>query len=201
MAPAIIQHWYALAKAQYDRHEFAAAASLFTQILQVMKDPEVEPLAAQPPLSDVRTLAAGFRDLAQSAILPAPLPANPVAAEAPAFAPAVAAPTPGMPRIYTPADGNVVPPIVIRQELPPFPGPALIGKLGVIEVIVGENGTVESAVIRRAIAPQYDKVALSATRTWRYQPATVNGVPVKYRKSIQVNVKAPPRPVDREEIQ
>jgi TonB family protein len=199
MVPAIIQQWYTLAKAQYDRHEFAAAAGLFTQILQVMKDPEVEPLAAQPPLADVRTLAAGFRDLAESAIGPAPLPASPVAAEAAALA-APAAPAPVLPRIYTSADSNVVPPIVIRQVLPPFPGPPLMGKRGVIEVVVDENGGVESAVIRQAIAPQYDKVALASTRSWRYQPATVNGVPVKYRKSIQVNIRVPARP-DREEIE
>ncbi len=197
MVPAIIQQWYTLAKARYDRHEFAAAASLFTQILQVMADPEVERLAAQPPLSDVRTLASGFRDLAESAIVPPPLPANPVAAEAAALS-APAAPGPVLPRIYTSADSNVVPPIVIRQELPPFPGRAWLGKLGVIEVVVDENGGVESAAIRRAIAPQYDKMALASTRSWRYQPATVNGVPVKYRKSIQVNIKVPARP-DREE--
>jgi TonB family protein len=192
MMPVILQHWYTHAKGQFDRREFAAASSLFTQILQVMADPEVEPMAAQPPLSDLRTLAAGFRDLAESAATPPPLPSDPVAVGVMAPSPA-ALPGPAVPRVYTSGDSEVVPPTVVRQELPAFPGTALVGKLGLIEVVIDEKGGVESATMRQSVAPAYDKLAVTATRTWRYQPATVNGVPVKYRKSIQVTVK-PARP-------
>ena len=59
-----------------------------------------------------------------------------------------------------------------------------------IEVIVDENGNVESASMRQPVTPQYDKLALGAARGWHYQPATVNGVPVKYRKLIQITVTA-----------
>ena len=31
-------------------------------------------------------------------------------------------------------------------------------------------------------------LALAATKTWRYRPATVNGVPVKFRKSILITL-------------
>ena len=34
----------------------------------------------------------------------------------------------------------------------------------------------------------YDRLALAATKTWRYRPATVNGVPVKFRKSILITL-------------
>jgi TonB family protein len=189
MIPLILQNWYAQAKAQFDRKEFAAAASLFGQILQVMSDPEVQSLAAQPPLSDLRTLASGFRDLAQNAVPPLPLPAVAIPA-APPVAPAfAAAPVTTLPRIYTSRDAEVVPPLVIRQALPPFPGPALVGKLGLIDVVIDENGDVESARVVQTVTAQYDKLALAATKNWHYQPATLNGVPVKYRKPIQVTVK------------
>jgi hypothetical protein len=35
----------------------------------------------------------------------------------------------------------------------------------------------------------YDGMVLAAARTWRYKPATVNGVPVKFRNSIQLDLK------------
>ena len=87
--PAIVQQWYMHAKAQFDRKEFAAAASLFTQILQVLSDPDVQALTAQPPLTDLRTLASGFRELAESSITPSPLPSAPVPAPGPAVPPAI----------------------------------------------------------------------------------------------------------------
>jgi TonB family protein len=194
--PAIVQQWYMHAKAQFDRKEFAAAASHFSQILQMMSDPDVQSLAAQPPLSDLRTLASGFRDLSESSLAPPSLPSAPVPVAAAAMPPAVVAAmssAPMTPRIYSSADTDVVPPRVIRQELPAFPGKTLIGKSGVINAVVDESGAIESAMIQQTVTPAYDKLALAATKTWHYQPATVNGVPVKYRKSIRVTVTARPR--------
>jgi TonB family protein len=188
MMPAIVQQWYTAAKEQYDRKEFAAAASLFNQVLEMMTEPEMQAAAAQPPLSDLRILASGFRDLATSAAVPPPLPSSPVPAAAAAPSPAQPAPA-----IYSSSNTDVVPPTVIRQQLPAFPGATLIGKTGAIEIIVDENGAVQSASIRQPVTPQYDKLALAAAREWRYQPATVNGVPVKYRKLIQITV-APTHP-------
>jgi len=193
MMPVIVQQWYTAAKEQYDRKEFAAAASLFNRILEMMTDPEMHAAAAQPPLSDLRILASGFRDLATSAAVPPPLPSSPVPAPAPA-APSPAPAAPPTPSIYSSSNTDVVPPTVIRQELPAFPGTTLIGKTGAIEVIVDENGAVESASIRQPVTPQYDKLALAAAREWRYQAATVNGRPVKYRKLIQITVaRTPPK--------
>jgi TonB family protein len=192
--PAIVQQWYTQAKAQFDRKEYAAAASLFNEALGLMADPDVQAAAAQPPLSDLRTLASGFRDLAESAIAPPPpLPSSPEPTSAPAASvPETRLPAPA---VYTSANIDVVPPIVIRQVLPPFPGRTLMGKRGLIEVVIDENGDVDSAAIQQTVTPQYDKMALTAAKSWRYEPAKVNGAPVKYRKSIQITVtpNAPPR--------
>ena len=52
-----------------------------------------------------------------------------------------------------------------------------------------ETGIVETALMRESVSAQYDNQALAAARTWRYRPATVDGVPVKFKKTISITVK------------
>jgi hypothetical protein len=184
MLPALIQQQYTQAKAAFDRKEFEAAATGFTHMLEAMTDPDAVAVSNQPPLSDLRTLAAGFRDLAITALTPPPPPPPPAPAP---VAPAPAAPK--APRSFTSTDANVVAPVPIKQELPPFPGPLTIPRLGLIEILIDERGAVESAIIRQSISAKYDAIVLDAARTWRYRPASMNGVPVKFRKAVQITVK------------
>jgi TonB family protein len=189
MLPALIQQKYAQAKASYDRKDFAAAAAGFSQVLVTLTDPDVASDAKQPPLSDLRTLAVGFEELAAKAAAPPPAPAPPPPPPAPVFV-AVAPPQPsGPPHIYTAEDANVVVPEVLNQVLPMFPGQIVIPRTGRIEVVIDEWGAVESAVIAETVTPVYDGLALKAARNWRYKPATLNGVPVKFRKLVQITVK------------
>jgi hypothetical protein len=142
-------------------------------------------------LADLRVLAMGFRDLAVTAATPPPAPPKP---EPPPPAPVpVAAPEPAVPaapRIYQASDRNIVPPITVRQFLPPFPNNAAIPKQaqGVIEVVIDETGAVEQALIRVPLNAAYDRQAVIAARSWLYQPATLNGKPVKFRKAVQINI-------------
>ena len=39
-----------------------------------------------------------------------------------------------------------------------------------------------------SVQPMYDGLLMSAAQNWRYQAATRDGEPVKYRKMIQINV-------------
>jgi len=183
MLPSIIQKKYAWAKSAFDRKEFGPAAAEFSQVLLAMTDPDVEAAASRPPLSDLRTLAAGFRDLAATAAAPPPPPPLP-AEPAPVVAPVATAP-----RVYTSADANVLPPSVLSQELPAFPGQLVTGRMGMIEVIIDETGAVETATMTQPVSQRYDRLAIAAAKTWRYRPAILNGVPVKYRKAVQVSVK------------
>jgi protein TonB len=182
MLPAIIQQKYAQAKDAFDRKDYETAATAFGQVLEVMNDPDV---AAASQLADLRTLAGGFRDLAARAVAPPPPIAPVVAAAAP--------PPPDLPpppkKVYSAADRDVVPPLAIRQELPPFPGQIPMTRYGSLEVTIDESGAVDFAVMRQGVTTAYDNMALAAAKTWRYKPATVNGVPVKFRKVIQVTVK------------
>jgi len=184
--PVIIQQQYASAKAAFDKKDFSTAANTFTQMLVMMTDPDVEAAAARPPLSDLRTLAAGFRDLAVTASTPPPPP--PAPAPEPVQTP-VMPPPPAAPRIYTAVDGNVNPPVVLQQDLPPYPGQLIIPRQGMIDVVIDETGIVQAATITQSVTRQYDALALAAAKTWRYRPATLNGVPVRYRKAVQINVR------------
>jgi hypothetical protein len=177
MLPTIIQDRYAQAKASFDRKDYAAAAQSFKLVLDMMADPDVGAAANQPPLSDLRTLASGFHELSAKAAAPPPPPpaqqqmAQPVAAAV---------------RIYSAEDANVVPPLPLRQVFPPFPARSVPPGQGVVEVVVDETGIVESAALRQPVNSLYDAVVLNAARTWLYRPASLDGVPVKYRKMIQV---------------
>jgi TonB family protein len=187
MLPAIIQQKYAQAKTAYDRKEFGAAADGFTQVLNALADQDVAAEASRPPLSDLRTLAGGFQELAaKAAAPPPPPPAAPVAA-APAAPPPP--PAPVAPRIYSGGETGIVMPVVINQALPPFPGQVVIPRNGKLEVVIDELGQVESAVMTSSVSQTYDAIVLTAAKAWRFKPATMNGMPVKFRKTVQITIK------------
>ena len=98
-------------------------------------------------------------------------------------------PPPAAPHIYSGGETGIVPPSAINQALPPFPGQVLIPRSGKLELVIDEIGAVETAVMSSAITENYDAMVLAATRSWRYKPATLNGMPVKFRKTVQITVK------------
>jgi len=182
--PAIVQANYQEARGAFERKAFADAATLFKSVIDALNDPDISHAAKQPPLSDLRTLAAGFHDLSVKAIPPPPPPPEPPA-------PAVVVNLP--PKIYVAEDRNVIPPAVVDQRLPKYPGRVRVGGMtGALEVIINEAGTVESATTLVSLGPTYDKLLLNAAQKWTYQPAKMNGAPVKYRKRIQITVSGQP---------
>jgi TonB family protein len=191
LLPSIIPQQYAKAKAAFDRKDYVAAAAGFGQVLKVMADPEVVQMAGQPPLSDIRTLATGFQELSTKAIPPPPLavapaPVVPTAAPPPTAVPAAVA---AVARIYTASDTKVLMPAAIKQDLPPFSGRVSETAVGALEIVINERGQVESATIRESVSPAYDRLAVDAARSWRFKPAMLDGVPVKFRKLISIAVK------------
>jgi TonB family protein len=92
------------------------------------------------------------------------------------------------PKLYTADDRNVVPPQAIRQQIPAFPGKVTVAKSGVLELVIDRSGNVESATMRVPVNVQYDRMATTAAKNWQYQPAMVDGAPVKFVKRIQVTL-------------
>lgn len=194
MLPNIIQQNYAVAKTAFDRKDFAAAADGFGRVLEALADPDVLAAANQPPLADLRTLAIGFHELSAKAAAPPP----PLPAPSPAPVPVVLAPAPTptpppapvAPRVYGLDDPAVTGPVTVNQALPLYPTRPVPAGQGVLEIIINEAGAVEMATMRSSINSLYDRLAVSAAKTWRYKPALLNGVPVKYRKSILVTLSS-----------
>jgi TonB family protein len=178
LLPDIATAQYTAAKGAFDRKEYAQAEPLFRQVIS-LDDPDMG-----GRLGDLKMLSQGFLDLSVAALTPPPAPKK----EDPP--PPPAPPKPDLNRIYTLTDTDAVPPVAVRQDLPRVP--AMITNQahdrGVIEVVIDEQGRVTSIAIRESVHPIYDNLLVAAARDWRYQPATLDGTPVKYRKLIQVNV-------------
>ena len=190
LLPGLVQQRYAQSKAAFDRKDYKSASAGFAQILALFDDPDLAGAAGKPPLSDLRVLSDGFQQLSLQA-MPAPAPAPVAAAALPAVAPAKPAPQApavDVSKIYVADDVNVVPPVVVRQALPPFSGVIQKPLVGTMEVLIDETGKVASAVMRSPVEMNYDRQAVLAAMAWRYRPATINGTPVKFRKFIKVSL-------------
>jgi TonB family protein len=184
LLPQIASTRYAAAKAAYDRKEYSSAESQFRGLLALLDDPQMN-----GRLADLRTLANGFLDLAVAAAAPPPEPKKAEAAALPATA-ATPLPTPREPKIWAADDAGVTPPVAIRQDVPRVPTSlsAQARERAILEVLIDEQGRVTNLTLRLSIHPMYDPQLLAAARDWRYRPATVDGVPVKFRKVIQITV-------------
>lgn len=181
LLPDIANGRYGEAKALFDRKDYAAAARGFRQVALLLDDPDMG-----GKLADLRTLVSGFLDLSVAASTPPPEPPKPhVAAPAPPPVPQADAN-----RIYTMGDKDVIAPVAIRQDMPRL---TPVMKLqarerGVVEVVIDEQGRVTFVTVRESVHPMFDSELLTMGREWRYQPATLQGKPVRYRKMIQINV-------------
>jgi len=205
MLPAIVQQKYAQARTAFDHKDYVAADAGFAEVIDALGDPDIGMAASLPPLSDMGTLASGFKELsaravAQAAEAAASIAAAEAAAEAAAAAAEVAraqaareheatAALAASPRIFTPADSKVSPPVTIRQDLPYYPRTFGLMMAGALDIVIGESGLVEEAVMRTSANPRYDPLALAATRNWKFKPATLDGTPVKFRKIINLSLK------------
>jgi hypothetical protein len=193
--PKVVDQLYASAKLTFDRKEYELAATQFSDLLTFLDDGDTREL---PSLKEFRTLATGFRDLSQVALTtaskPAPAP-EPVAQAVPAGQPAAAfnVPTPSpITGASQAASGTLEPPVVIRQQMPLWLGMRDFlprGNRGTLRVIIDERGNVEEARIIESLHMVYDALLLSATRTWKYEPAKLDGKPVRYVKMIEVVLK------------
>src|SRR5262249_54395964 len=151
----------------FDQKDYKAAASGFTELLSALSDPDIAGPASRSPLSDIRVLAAGFNDLAVRALAPQ-APPRPDTSATPPLPAASNVSSARMPRIYDSNDADVVAPVTMRQEIPRFPFTLPTDKTGVLFIVIGETGSVESAIITEPVDKTYDRMLLAAAKTWAY---------------------------------
>lgn len=186
LLPEIAATGYAAAKAVFDRKDFASAELQFRNLLALLNDPQ---MAGR--LNDLRTLANGFVDLAAAAAAPPPEAKKAEAPAAPvAQPPAASSAEPREPHVWTADETGVTLPVVVRQEVPRVPTgfSAQARGRGLLEIVIDEQGRVTNMTLRISLHPMYDLMLLAAARDWKYMPATVGGVPVKFRKLIQITL-------------
>ena len=174
--PTLARRQYDSAKRDFEERRNGQAAVGFARVVALLDNPAVD-RSASGSGDDLRTLAAGFLELSRLAAAPPP--------------PAARAAAPEAATIYSAADPGVVPPVAVRQDLPSWRH----GSLGIaarfdgqIDVVIGETGKVESATLVKSIFPGYNEVAVAGAKEWVYSPATKDGIPVKFRKSVPVQL-------------
>jgi hypothetical protein len=128
-----------------------------------------------------------------------PVPALREGAAAPAPVPSTAAPSREAsaeteeapdPTIYSQDSEGVVPAVGIRPQFTQEVPPDLDAVLGRVEVVVGTDGKVES--IRLVGIPRnvIDSLLLSAIKAWQFIPASKDGRPIRYRKTVWIAVES-----------
>ena len=191
--PVLAKRLYGEAKSALERKDRQAAIEGFEALLGILG-------GVQPPvesLEDMKVLAAGFLDLSKAL----PEPARTEAAT-PTNGATIALATPdtngGEAANPETSPAGSSRPVMIRQELPAWTANDAFSRraelTGTLRVRVGADGRVEAVELIRRIHPAYDPQLLRAARTWLYQPATQNGVPVAADIIVEVRLRpqAPP---------
>ncbi len=185
LLPEMARQSYANAKAAFDQKSWAPAIVEFDRVLALLG----EIGGADAGVADLRTLSLGFRDLARAAVEPPPAP-KPEPSPAPKATPAPVAPK--EPEIYGAEQADVKRPVAISKSMPSWvPGNATEERssyVGALELVVSETGKVISAKLIDSVHPRYDAQLLKAAAGWTFHPATKNGVPVKYRYTMAVQL-------------
>jgi TonB family protein len=192
--PRLVQRKYAEAKTSFEKKDPKALAQ-FEQVLTLLDDPD---LKSTPQLSDLRTVVSGFRDLSKATAGPPATPKPVVAAtgqspdiEAGQAVSVVDSPSASDRGVNFSA--GFTPPIVISQPLPQWVPPGTIDRRsafkGLIEVTIDENGSVTSATLQQSVHPLYDNKLLAMARTWKYKPATRNGLPTSSLKVVEIRLQ------------
>lgn len=89
--------------------------------------------------------------------------------------------------IYSAVDRAVVPPVQDRSRLPSNPRPDVSqDQLAQVEIVVSATGEVESVRLVTEPVRVQALMMLSVVKTWRFQPATRDGLPVRYRMRMRL---------------
>ena len=215
LLPAIARASYASGRAAFDRKDFAMAVKDLGRAIALIDDLAAQKSPADPGLIELLPLASGFKDLAvlsAAQASAAPTPANPAPASNPPT-PAPATPTPppvavpgakaepaaiqpkgGGPQTFGPDDAGVRAPVLVAQPMPPWqpetPAERATQYHAYLSIVVDELGRVESATLLGSIHKRYDKPLLDMVPRWTFRPALKDGVAVRYRLLMLINLTA-----------
>jgi TonB family protein len=192
LLPSLIRERFKAARAAFDAKEFERAESGLTDTRQMIAEANRIGVS-DPGLTDMSVLVDGFLELTRSAATerqPPPMPAVPATStEVPAETP-VDRPT------YSAVDQWIVPPVTIDQRIPQITpdmyrvlkamGEKGVKPKGVVDLVIDETGKVVEVTVRQSLMASFDAILVDAARRWKYQPATRNGSPVRFVKTLML---------------
>jgi hypothetical protein len=196
--PLRAESLYRRAKADFDDRLYAQAAEKFAEAADIMGDPDV---GASVRMQELRIVAQEFRTLAEERAKTAGAAAVPPAESADPPERAESAPTPELAPpaetgdagpVYTYLNSEVRPPVEVTRRMPPWnppPDQAWRTFRGLIEVVVDATGRVQGVRLLERIAPFYDVALTEAAWDWTFEPARLNGQPVRFRHQMQIVIR------------
>jgi tetratricopeptide (TPR) repeat protein len=216
LLPAIARASYGSGRAAFDRKDFAMAVKDLGRAVALIEELATKKSPADPGLIELLPLASGFKDLAvlsaaqaaaaippanpsPAADPPAPAPAPiptppPVAAASAQPEPAAIEPKVSKPRTFGPEDAGVKAPVLVGQSMPPWqpetPAERATKYHGYLSLVIDERGRVEAATLLGSIHKRYDGPLLEAVPHWTFRPALKDGVAVRYRYLMLINLTA-----------
>jgi TonB family protein len=93
-----------------------------------------------------------------------------------------------VPHISRPACEEVHPPEALATP-DPFVSSSTSGRKVKVSFIIGTDGRVHSPLILESAGIAGDRHVLQTVRTWRYRPATCNGVPTETEGKIEFSIR------------
>jgi TonB family protein len=199
--PGLLRDRYRAVRGLLDDKQYSAAEPLLVELRDLLGAAE-RTGGLDQGLADLRVLVEGFLTLSRAqaeaaatrrpAAVPAASPVPPATVSTqPAAVPAAAA---AGPRVYGAGDADVRPPIPVVQRTPAMP-PELatiartLGRQMQLTLTIDEAGSVVNVAVRGSVSASYDDMLVRAAGNWKYQPALRNGVPVRYEKTVAIDVK------------
>ena len=135
------------------------------------------------------SLPTGFAGLPRGTPVPAAEPATTAAQGAPASWEAGAIGPGGV--VYSREDSpRVLPPRLISPRVPIVPPSGRAASVAPeVDVVVGSSGEVESVKLVGGQTTALSGMQISAVKAWRFQPASMDGQPVRYRLRVRLSEK------------
>jgi TonB family protein len=94
-------------------------------------------------------------------------------------------------KIYKVGPG-IVAPMVLEKQNPVYPAREKAAKIQgtvALMVVVGVDRRAHDVKVTKSVTPALDASAMTAVRSWRFQPGTKNGKPVPVRAKIEIHFR------------
>jgi hypothetical protein len=188
LLPSLIRERVRTARSGLDKKDYPAVEPPLMQARLMIAD--AEKLGVQDDsLADLGVLVDGFLQVVRFASEQRASSTSSPSAAAPKPATPASTATAARARTYTVDDEGVTPPIVIDQRMPAVSQSMVkiaqtTRKSGILDVVIDESGDVVDAIVRQPLMPAFDQLVASSARRWKYRPAMLGGVPVRFVKTI-----------------